>query len=32
MRKYLDPSKMTIVKAGDFANAAKDKGKGGATP
>jgi zinc protease len=33
MRKYLDPSKMTIVKAGDFANAAKkgDKGKG-ATP
>ncbi len=32
MRKYLDPSKMTIVKAGDFANAAKDKGKGGSTP
>jgi zinc protease len=32
MRKYLDPSKMTIVKAGDFANAVKDKGKGGSTP
>ncbi|HEY2796887.1 MAG TPA: pitrilysin family protein [Thermoanaerobaculia bacterium] len=30
MRKYLDPTKMTIVKAGDFANAAK--GKGASTP
>jgi zinc protease len=29
MKKYLDPSKMTIVKAGDFANASK--GKGGPT-
>ncbi len=29
MRKYLDPSKMTIVKAGDFAKARR--GRGGPT-